>query len=138
MSHPVYLVCEADAGGRLVFGGPDKLRPLTAEGWRQAWELAERLQDASITRVISSPWLRCRQTVSPLANLRHLDVESCPALGEIACVESAMALVAANATAPTLVCSHLSLLQALVERLGWSGGDVRQVCPLAWAAVPAA
>jgi phosphohistidine phosphatase SixA len=133
MGHPIYLVREADAGGRLSWPGPDKIRPLSAEGWRQAQELAARLDGAHVLRVISSPWLRCRQTVMPLADARDLPVESEPALGEIASVDRAFDLVCASTGAPTVICSHLGLLHALLERLRWSA-RVAPLCGLAWTA----
>ena len=71
----IYLVREADAGGRFSWPGPDRLRPLTGVGWQQAQELAERLDGARITRIVSSPWLRCQQTVLPLAEARQLPID---------------------------------------------------------------
>jgi phosphohistidine phosphatase SixA len=133
MAHPIYLVREADAGGRLSWPGPDKLRPLSAEGWRQAQELAARLDGASVARVICSPWLRCRQTVMPLADARDLPVESEPRLGEIASVDRAFDLLCASTDVPTVICSHSGLLHALVERLRWSARVV-PLCGLAWTA----
>jgi len=133
MEKAIYLVREADAGGRLSWPGPDKLRPLSAEGWRQAQELAARLDGASIARVISSPWLRCRQTVMPVADVRDLPVQSEPALGEIASVDRAFDLLLRNLDAPTVICSHAGLLLALIERLRWSA-RVAPLCGLAWTA----
>jgi broad specificity phosphatase PhoE len=133
MPHAIYLVREADAGGRLSWPGPDKLRPLSAEGWRQAQELADRLDGAPVARVISSPWLRCRQTVIPLADARDLPVEPESALGEIASVDRALELVWASGDAPTVICSHPGLLQAVVERLRGSARVV-PLCGLAWTA----
>jgi phosphohistidine phosphatase SixA len=133
MPHPIYLVREADAGGRLSWPGPDKLRPLSAEGWRQAQELAERLDGAPVARVISSPWLRCRQTVLRLADARDLQVEPEPALGEIASIDRALELVWASRGAPTVICSHPGLLQALMECLRGSARVV-PLCGLAWTA----
>jgi phosphohistidine phosphatase SixA len=131
MAHSIYLVREADAGGRLSWPGPDKLRPLSAEGWRQAQELAARLDGAPVARVISSPWFRCRQTVMPLADARDLPVQSEPTLGEIASVDRAFDLVLSNTDAPTVICSHLGLVHALVERLRWSARVV-PLGGLAW------
>jgi broad specificity phosphatase PhoE len=131
MRHSIYLVREADAGGRLSWPGPDRLRPLSAEGWRQAQELADRLDGASVARVISSPWLRCRQTVLPIADARDLPVETEYALGEIASVDRALELVRASHDAPTVICSHPGLLQALLERLRESARVV-PLCGLAW------
>src|SRR5258708_26004837 len=91
----IYLVREADAGGRFSWPGPDRLRPLTAIGWQQAQELAERLDGVSIARIVSSPWLRCQQTVLPLAEARQLPIDSEAGLGQIASVDPTPRLLAA-------------------------------------------
>jgi 8-oxo-dGTP diphosphatase len=48
----------------------------------QAQRLAARLGDDRIRRVVSSPSVRCVQTVEPLAARLGLQVESAPALAE--------------------------------------------------------
>src|SRR2546430_13447567 len=112
----IYLVREADAGGRFPWPGPDRLRPLTGAGWRQAQELAERLDGVHITRIVSSPWLRCQQTVLPVAEARDLPIESEPGLGQIACVDRALHLIV-QAADDTVFCTHPELLFALIDRL---------------------
>lgn len=47
--------------------GPDTNRPLTVKGARQAKAVAARLARYHPAEIISSPSLRCRQTVEPLA-----------------------------------------------------------------------
>ncbi|HKA49488.1 MAG TPA: histidine phosphatase family protein [Candidatus Dormibacteraeota bacterium] len=128
----IYLVREADAGGRLSWPGPDRLRPLTSRGWDQAQDLALRLDGRVIDRIVASPWLRCQQTVLPLAERRSLFIESEPALGAIASVGGAMELIAAARQA-TVYCGHPELLYAIVERLRLAGEQVRPLCALAWA-----
>jgi len=130
----IYLVRRADAGGRLSWPGPDRLRPLTSRGWSQAQDLALRLDGSAIDRIVASPWLRCQQTVLPLAERRSLSIESEPALGAIASVDRAMALIAAAQQA-TVYCGHPELLYAIVERLRLAGEKVRPLCALAWAAL---
>jgi phosphohistidine phosphatase SixA len=127
----IYLVREADAGGRFSWPGPDRLRPLTGIGWRQAQELAERLDGVRIERIVSSPWLRCQQTVLPLAEPRQLPIDSEAGLGQIASVDRAIRLVA-EAAGPTVFCSHPDLIYALIERLRTSGRRVRPLCGVAW------
>jgi|SRR5215472_7635040 len=126
-----YLVREADAGGRASWPGPDRLRPLTGAGWRQAQELAERLDGASIERIVSSPWLRCQQTVLPLAEARQLAIDSEPRLGQIACVDRALRLIAELEDA-TVVCTHPELIFAIIEQLREAGRRVRPLCGVAW------
>lgn len=127
----IYLVREADAGGRFAWPGPDRLRPLTSSGWRQARELAERLDGSPISRIVSSPWLRCQQTVLPLAEGHMLPIESEPALGQIASIDRALRLLA-EARDRTVYCTHPDLLFAIIERLRCGGGRVRPLCGLAW------
>jgi phosphohistidine phosphatase SixA len=128
----IYLVREADAGGRFAWPGPDRLRPLTGSGWRQARELAERMDGMTVTRIVSSPWLRCQQTVLPLAEAHQLPIESEAALGQVASVERALRLLA-EAGHGTVLCSHPDLLFAVIERLRGTGSRVRPLCGLAWA-----
>ena len=130
----IYLVREADAGGRQSWPGPDRLRPLTSRGWHQAHELARRLDGVAIERIVASPWLRCQQTVLPMAEMRDLPIGSEAVLGQIASVDKALALIA-EAEQVTAFCSHPELLYAVIERLRCAGERVRPVCALAWTAV---
>jgi 8-oxo-dGTP diphosphatase len=67
----LYLVRHAKAGSRHDFKGNDRLRPLSSTGKRQAHALAQRLAPILIAAggktLISSPYLRCIQTLRPLA-----------------------------------------------------------------------
>ena len=53
------LVRHADAGNKQRWDGPDSLRPLSANGHAEAAGLVVRLEDYPISRVLSSPTLRC-------------------------------------------------------------------------------
>ncbi|HKF19163.1 MAG TPA: histidine phosphatase family protein [Candidatus Dormibacteraeota bacterium] len=128
----IYLVREADAGSRLSWPGPDRLRPLTSRGWHQAQELALCLDKSAIDRIVASPWLRCQQPVLPLAERRSLSIESEAALGQIASVDRAMTLIGGTRQA-TVYYGHPELLYAIVERLRLAGERVRPLCALAWA-----
>ena len=61
------MIRHADAGRRDRWQGDDRLRPLGKKGRRQAEALARTLADVDLRRIISSPYLRCVQTVEPLA-----------------------------------------------------------------------
>jgi 8-oxo-dGTP diphosphatase len=133
---PIYLVREADAGGRFGWPGPDRLRPLTVIGWRQALELAERLDGARLDRIVSSPWLRCQQTVLRLAETRDLPIDCEPALGQIASIERALRLISrSEAGEATLFCTHPELAYAIIERLRSAGSRIRPLCGLAWTTI---
>ena len=78
----VYLVRHAKAGSRGCWAGPDDLRPLTPDGWRQAERLVQRWVDQPLAHLVSSPFLRCVQTLEPLAAARGLPIEERDELGE--------------------------------------------------------
>jgi probable phosphomutase (TIGR03848 family) len=56
---------------------------LNEQGRQQAQALAERLKNAPIKFIYSSPLERARQTAEPLAALKKLPVEVRPGLGEV-------------------------------------------------------
>jgi phosphohistidine phosphatase SixA len=76
------LVRHASAGDRNDWAGDDRLRPLDARGRRQATGLAELLGSLELRRVVSSPYIRCVETVEPLAAALGLGVERDDRLSE--------------------------------------------------------
>ncbi|HEV7211298.1 MAG TPA: NUDIX hydrolase [Blastococcus sp.] len=76
------LVRHGRAGDRREWDGPDELRPLDDRGWAQARRLAAVLPLFGPASVLSAERLRCRQTVTPLAEALGLPVESLPEVGE--------------------------------------------------------
>jgi len=71
----VLVIRHASAGDSAGWKGDDRLRPLDAKGFAQAAALVELLDGYEISRLLSSPALRCVQTVDPLAHARGLEVE---------------------------------------------------------------
>ena len=69
------VIRHASAGDREDWEGDDRLRPLDAKGFAQAGRLVELLDDYEVSRVFSSPAVRCVQTIEPLAHARGLEVE---------------------------------------------------------------
>ncbi len=116
----VYLVRHAKAGSRSAWSGPDDLRPLTKAGRRQADALGELLADRGVTRVVSSPYVRCRQTVEPLGQRLRLPVDLADELAEGTPLAQARRLVEKYIDQPTVLCTHGDvigeLLHALAER----------------------
>ena len=76
------VVRHAAAGDREQWDGDDFHRPLNAKGRRQAVELAELLRPLGVRRVVSSPYVRCVETVKPLAAALALPLECDERLAE--------------------------------------------------------
>ncbi len=75
-SGTLYLVRHCEAAGQ----APEA--PLTEEGIRQSERLADILSEAGVERIISSPFLRARESVRPLSERLGVEVESDPRLAE--------------------------------------------------------
>jgi probable phosphoglycerate mutase len=71
---------ETDSNARRIIQTPDI--PLSAKGNDQAKSLAQRLSALGITRIISSDYLRTRQTAEHVAAVVSLQVEYTPLLRE--------------------------------------------------------
>lgn len=107
------LVRHASAGDRDAWQGADNLRPLDERGRRQAEKLVETLDGFEVTRVISGPFIRCLQTVEPLAAARGLTVELCDELGEDRQADDGVALVRSLAGERVVACVHGGLTEAV-------------------------
>lgn len=77
-----YVVRHAKAGDREEWSGDDRKRPLTGKGRKQAEELVSLFKPFEISTIMSSPYLRCVQTVEPLAHQRKLAIKPSTALEE--------------------------------------------------------
>jgi exopolyphosphatase/guanosine-5'-triphosphate,3'-diphosphate pyrophosphatase len=113
----LYLVRHAKALKRARFSDRDELRPLVAPGWRQAEGLRELVADVAVERLVSSPAVRCRQTLEPLARERGIPLELDRRLAEGAGVRGALELIDELDGVPAVFCSHGDLIPGLLERL---------------------
>ena len=109
----VYLVRHARAGKRSEWQCDDRLRPLDERGRRQAASLVSQLAEREFDRILSSPYVRCVETVVPLAEARGLRVEEVDALAEGADPEAALRLLQ-SAGAPVVACVHGDLVESLL------------------------
>jgi 8-oxo-dGTP diphosphatase len=116
----LYVVRHADAGHRSEWDGPDRERPLSTRGWRQARGIGDALGDDRPNRLLASPYTRCVQTLEPLAEQLGLTVEPDPRLAEGSGATGALELADELAGTPAVLCSHgdviPDLLEALVDR----------------------
>jgi 8-oxo-dGTP diphosphatase len=71
----IFLVRHADAGNRGAWHAEDRLRPLTQQGLQQAVDVAELLAARRPSRLLSSPHVRCVQTLEPLAATLGVAIE---------------------------------------------------------------
>ena len=76
------LVRHSKAGSRKDWNGDDRLRPLSEAGWSQARGLVPLLSPQKPTRLLSSPYVRCVQTLEPLSQACHLPIEVVDELAE--------------------------------------------------------
>jgi 8-oxo-dGTP diphosphatase len=110
----VYLVRHAKAGDRDSWTEADELRPLSKKGRRQAEALLEVFHGSPIARIVTSPHVRCVQTVRPLALDRQIALEVSDDLVEGTPTERALALLEANGDVPAVFCSHGDVIPAVV------------------------
>jgi 8-oxo-dGTP diphosphatase len=119
----ILLVRHAHAGDRQKWEGPDDVRPLSEKGRRQAHRLVTILDGAGVTRILSSPSVRCVQTVEPLAGRLGLAVEETDELAEGARADEVVALarrVVRHATA--VLCTHGDVIPTLLDALAGADG----------------
>ena len=74
----IELVAHMDAGDRRLWTEDQDLRPLSELGRRQAARMAEALSNGPVDGLYSSPALRCRQTLEPLAARCGLPIVTIP------------------------------------------------------------
>jgi phosphohistidine phosphatase SixA len=105
------LLRHASAGHRTRWDGHDVARPLDDRGRRQAIELVELLRPY-VRRIVSSPYVRCVETVEPLAAALGVPVEEDERLAEGA-DSSASELLGEDGV---VCCTHGDVAEALVGR----------------------
>jgi phosphohistidine phosphatase SixA len=106
----VVLLRHASAGDRDAWHGDDRLRPLDKRGRKQAEKLRDRLLALGVKRVVSSPYVRCVQTVEPLG----LEIELDDRLAEGAAREETLALLAEADGA--VACTHGDVIENVLGR----------------------
>jgi 8-oxo-dGTP diphosphatase len=131
IAHTVYVLRHARAGSRSRWDGTDdRMRPLTPRGQRQALEIAALLAP-HVREVHSSPYLRCVETVTPLATLVGTDVVIDERLAEGNDWLEVLRRIEAS-TATMAICTHGDVLGDLAFRLNERGvagpGSIEKGC----------
>jgi phosphohistidine phosphatase SixA len=124
------VVRHADAGDKRSWTGLDRQRPLSATGCRQADGLVVRLEDYPVERILSSPTLRCLDTVRPLARDRFLEVEPVAALGVDGGLDPLLAMLWDRELRNAVLCTHGETIGRLVAQLVEDGFNMSG--PLHW------
>jgi phosphohistidine phosphatase SixA len=109
------LLRHASAGERLSSPAVDRFRRLDESGRIMARQLVWAYADREITKIVSSPFPRCVETVVPIAASRGLAVEQHWELAPDSSLEDILTLLV-DLPETTLVCTHRELFEKL---LGW-------------------
>lgn len=108
------LVRHGTAGNRKDWDGDDRLRPLDDKGSHQALALAESLIHYPVKHIFSSPYVRCTQTVGPLAQRLGLPLLEVEQLAEGASVEEIEGLIDGLDGGLAVLCTHGDVVEQIV------------------------
>ena len=114
----VILLRHASAGNREKWTGDDRLRPLDTRGRAQAVALCEELRARGVRSVLSSPYVRCLQTVAPL----ELEIVPDERLAEGAPAEATRALL--RELEHAVACTHGDVIEATLGHSVKKGAGV--------------
>ena len=78
----VLIIRHAESVAPGISGFDEYSRPLTAKGMRDASQLCDTLSSMRVDATYSSPYLRARQTIEPIAQARGLAIETVEDLRE--------------------------------------------------------
>ena len=120
----VYVVRHGKAGHRETWAGDDDTqRPLTKAGRRQAEALADRLTDAGVKTLWSSPYVRCVETLEPLAERLGLTIETDERLAEGVDFEHTLDLIR-EAGDGAVHCTHGDMFTDVINALARRGTEL--------------
>ena len=122
----ILLVRHARAGRRDRWRGDDRLRPLSKAGKAQAQALPDLLRGigGDQPRLVSSPWVRCIETLAPLAAILGLAVETDDTLGEGMGDKAVEAFPRWLGGPPAIFCTHGDVVERILAELADGGVDL--------------
>lgn len=115
MTH-LYVVRHAKAGERRLWTEDDIHRPLSKKGWKQADLIADRLAKVSPPRLLSSPYVRCIQTLEPLGKMIDTKVQVEQCLSEDEPFEPVLELLR-EIPAHSVLATHGDIIPATMDAL---------------------
>ncbi len=123
-SSTIYLMRHSKAGERRTWDGDDRLRPLSKHGWKQSELVSKRLAAKGATSLYSSPYVRCVQTLEPLAKRLGVEINIDSRLEEESPFEPALEMLF-EVPDGAVLCTHGDILPAVINALHRRGMDVQ-------------
>jgi 8-oxo-(d)GTP phosphatase len=127
-TYPFVVVRHAKARPRSSWARPEGERPLAATGQRQALAVCRLLGAWKPKRIVSSPWTRCMQTITPFARLHGMRIRTVDAITEHSAHRNPKKARAAiksllDKKKSTAVCTHRPVLPQVIKVLGAHASD---------------
>ncbi|MEN8041864.1 MAG: NUDIX hydrolase [Actinomycetota bacterium] len=113
----IYLVRHASAGKRRDADVDDWQRPLDKQGRKQRRAISDLLMAHPLTRIGSSRYTRCMETVNRLAKINGMPVEVEPALSEGSHPHRVVSLIAGLQGESAVLCTHGDIIEDFVGHL---------------------
>jgi 8-oxo-dGTP diphosphatase len=111
------LVRHARAGNRKYWKRPDIERPLSKKGRHQAEGLVDMLARYPVNNFFSSPYVRCVQTVEPLAEKLKKQIEQRLELTEGSPTDEVVAVLRESADRTDLWCTHGDIVAVVLDAI---------------------
>ncbi|NYE19524.1 NUDIX hydrolase [Microbacterium immunditiarum] len=127
---PLVVLRHARSVSRDEWKGKDRKRPLTSRGRKQAKALVGPLRAFGVRKIVSSPAVRCVETIEPLARALDRRIETTKLLSQDAWekgTSDARAVVGQRVRArkPAVLCSHGPVLPDILSELALATGTLR-------------
>src|SRR5262245_14547273 len=120
----IYLYRHAKAGDRSSWDGDDFFRPLSRRGQVQAAALVDQFRGVHLDHLFSSPYVRCVESLVPLASDRVLAIEPVDALAEGGPLDPALTLMRKHTHRNVIMCSHGDIIPMILEHYAAHGVDL--------------
>jgi len=127
----VFLVRHVQAGKRKDWDGDDRKRPISKLGRAQAAALDDLLTRWPTTKVLTSPYTRCRQTVTPVASALGTKSRVLSVLEEYQPPEELATYLAGLSGESVVMCSHGDVISGYIGMIAADG--VKLDGPMRWA-----